>query len=355
MTTGNALTDKPLSYSQLSTYLGCKYRWYLQYVLGIRPKTRSAPLEIGDAVHRGLASFLLGNATEDGIADWYKEAVASQPFEDEELSAKIEEYRVSARLIVERALDGLRTLGYWSYINKETGQPFVESSLFVPVPKWDAGLVAKIDWMAYDPLNKRVWVSDFKTRNYFTSEQDEWANLQNTIYLAAALYSDIESVGTLTIQITNTAPKLPKRTKDGGMSRAAVACDWLTYVSELEKAGLDPKDYEADMKPKLESREMVRVTPVIRSVASVERIWNEIVEPLAGSMSDDYRQAMTGDPALVPLQLVRNLSPRTCNYCGHRSLCHGILRGNDVSDDLTANYESKAHALPALRAQVGDF
>jgi len=354
MTMGTLLTDKPLSYSQLSTYLSCKYRWYLQYVLGIRPKMRTAPLEIGDAVHRGLAAFLLGNDPETGVAEWYKEAIAAQPFEDAELAAKIDEYRDSARIIVTRALAGIEKAGYWSYMNPETGEPYVESSLFVPVPKWDAGLVAKIDWMAFDPSTKTVWITDFKTRNYFTTEQDEWANLQNTIYLAAALFHEIEAVGTLTIQITNTAPKLPKRTKDGGMSRALVACDWETYRDALLEAGLDPADYEADMKPKLEGREMVRITPVIRSVKSVERIWNEIVEPLAEEMSTQYRMASEGDAALVPYDCVRNMSPRTCNYCGLRSLCHGILRGQDVTDDLSANYESKPHALPALRAQVGD-
>lgn len=347
MTDSFDLTSKPLSFSQMTEFLTCRYRWYLKYVLGIRPKVRSTPMEVGDAVHRALAEFLSGGDPADGLAEWYAHAQRQIPFADETFESKLADMHAQASAILERALVGLEDLGFWTFNDPETGQPLVERDWILPLPQWRGGFVVKLDWVAYDPLNKRVWVCDFKTRGYFTSEEDEWANMQNAIYQAAALVKGIESVGTLTFQISSTPPKQPKRNADGGFSRAAVACDWKTYAAAVEAAGLDVADY-LDMKPKLEGKEFVKVVPVIRSRESIERVWNEIVEPTADAMIEALEAHQYGY-ASAEQKTVRFLSPRTCNGCGVRALCHGALKGYGVRALLETDFNAKPQAFAHFR------
>lgn len=343
------LIDKPLSYSQMYEFLTCRERWYERYVLGIRPKLRSTPMEIGDAVHRALAAFLSGKDPAIGIESWYADLLRALPIADPELEAKALEMRDNALLIVRRAIAGLTDLGFWT-LNDAQGVPYTERSFITPLPDiWPGGLVTNIDWIAWDNLNRRAWIVDFKTRGYLSSEQDEEASFQNPIYQAAAYIAGIETVGTITFQVKSAPPKQPKVNKDGTMSRAAVACDWQTYREALLAAGLDPAEY-GDMQAKLAENELVRVTPVIRSPETVKRIWDDILEPTARLMANTYDNLMRYPTDRVRQLIPRNMSPRNCGWCGVREICFGQLRGYDVPAILVNSdrYDYRAEALERL-------
>lgn len=336
------LLDRPLSFTQMTDFLTCRHRWYLKYVLGIRPKVRSTPMEIGDGVHRALASLLAGGDPLDGLNAWYADLSRAFVIDDDAFNAKAAEMYQTAQAIVERAVTALEDLGYWTLNDPQTGVPLVEHEWNLPLAGWRGGFVVKLDWVAYDPLNKRAWVCDFKTRAYFTTEEDEWSNMQNALYQAGALMNGIDSVGTMTVQINSTPPKQPKQNKDGTMSRAAVACDWQTYEAALRAANLDPSDY-ADMRASLSGKTYVAVTPVIRSPESIERVWNEIIEPVAAQMVTAY-EAFQYDYLNKTAGVPRHLSPRTCNACGVRSLCHSTLKGYGVADLLRTDYNARDDA-----------
>jgi hypothetical protein len=329
------LLTKPLSYSQIADYLTCRHRWFLRYVLGIRPKVRAMPMEVGDAVHRALAAFLSGSPPEDGLAAWYRDLLAAIPIDDPALNAGANDLYSSAAAITERAIDGIRELGFWTYYLDAVHPTLaaVELELRCPVANWPGGFVAHLDWIAHDPVQGRNWITDFKTRGYFTTDDDENVNLQNPIYQHVAAQNGIETVGTLTFQIKSTPPKRPKRNKDGSMSRSDVACDWKTYQYELIRAGLNPDDY-ADMQAKLADKTFVVVTPAMRSAEHVANVWTQIVEPAASQMAADLaaweRIRNEGRFDVVPGYFTRHLSPRVCNGCGVRDVCVGALRGWDV-------------------------
>jgi len=336
------LTDRPLSFTQISTFLTCRQQWYLKYVLGIRPKERALPMELGDAVHRGMAAFLRGYHAEDGIQEWFEELTQAVPISDPEVDDRLAKLREDAITITNRALQGLADSGYWSLTDKNE-QPYVEREFTIPMKGWKSGLVAKLDWIAFHPATKTAWVTDWKTRGYFTDELDEAANLQNIIYQYALSKLKIQTEGSLTFQIKSTPPKQPKLTQKGEMSRAAVDCDWQTYQRALIENGLDPFGYD-DMRLKLQDKEFVRLTRVIRSVDRVQRYWSDVIEPIAATMSASVAHWEKYGVDSERVQMLRNLTPRTCSYCGVRAVCHGHLDGYDVEhilNDFNASDEAR--------------
>jgi hypothetical protein len=348
-----ALIERPLSYSQMTEFLTCRYRWFLKYVLNVRPLARSTPMELGDAVHTALAAFLAGGDLDAGFAEWRAKTLDAMTLHDDERVAQVDDILATAQAVAARAVDGLREQGFYTLTDAD-GVAYVERSFQIPVEGWLGGMVIKLDWIAYDPLNARTWVCDFKTRSYFTTEEDEWANLQNTMYQAGALIHGIDSIGTLTIQVNSTPPKQPKMNKDGSMSRAAAACDWDTYRDALLAADLDPADY-VDMRDKLGDKNYFAATPVIRSHESIERVWNTVVEPVAQEMNDAFFAVKGFDPASATMYEVnraapRFLSPRVCNQCGVRSLCHAQLKGYDVLNLFETAYEKSPRALAYFEA-----
>jgi hypothetical protein len=351
--TKKTLIEKPLSYSQIETFLTCRYRWFLQYVLGIRPRVRSRPLEIGDAVHRGIAEFMSGRDPDIGIDAWYADLLRSLVVDDEGLNLQAHEMYLTAKAVTARAIAGLFELGYWTHTDVD-GNPFVERELLLPVVGWPGGFQTKLDLIAVEPSTSAKWVIDFKTRGgYFTDENDEDASLQNAIYHAAALLNGIDVEGTITFQIKSTPPKRPKLNKpkaDGTveMSRAAVACDWQTYEAALVEAGLDPADYQ-EMRTKLDSVEFVKPVFNRRSHQTIENIWNAVVEPAAYSMAGMYRQYLEMGLPGERRNMHRHLSPRVCNGCGVQKVCFGDLKGYDVPGILALEFEHDHRALARFR------
>lgn len=345
------LTDRPLSFSQMSTFLSCRRRWLYQYVYGIRPKLRSAPMEIGDAVHRGIASFFMTGDQNVGLTEWAQQVYRAIPLDDDNLMSGAQTMYDTAVLVVDRALTALRETGFLIALDPSTGVPVVEHTYRLPIGHWPGGFETKIDTILHDPRTGLNWVTDFKTRGYFTDERDETANFQNAIYHAAAAHNGIDVAGSLTFQIMSSPPKRPKLNKpkrEGDrpeMSRADIACDWATYSAALIEAGLDPVDY-ADMAEKLGAKEFVKLTYVVRPVSVVEAIWNDNVEPLARIMCATFdhwkRYGLESETGLA----YRNMSPRTCSYCPVQKPCFASLYGRDVVPilDLDFDYNSRAKA-----------
>jgi CRISPR/Cas system-associated exonuclease Cas4 (RecB family) len=56
------------SFSRLSLYETCPYRFYLKYVLG-RPEPVTKPLALGKAVHKGIELFIQGASEEEAVLE----------------------------------------------------------------------------------------------------------------------------------------------------------------------------------------------------------------------------------------------------------------------------------------------
>lgn len=333
-----------VSYSQIHDWLLCRHRWYLRYGLGIKPIEKPRPMDLGSAVHAGLAAFFRGDYAQSGIAEWESEAMKGIPIMDDSLSAHIEDIRSAAILIIDRTLDDFKTRGLW--IASDDAGPIIEREIKQPVKgESSIGIHGIIDVTAYDPASKTYWIVDFKVRGTFQDDTAEDVNLQNAMYQMLGMSIGIPIVGTLTYQVSSKPPSKPKLNKDGQMSRARIATDWATYEKSLIDAGLDPDDYREEMQSKLDV-EFVKPLKAYRSPEYVQNIWEFVVLPAARDIAWARKliaSNLTTDSHERVLN--RNLSQRSCNGCGVRSLCLGKLRGYDALGILRAEYSYSERAV----------
>lgn len=323
-----------LSYSQVATYLSCEWKWYARYVTRIQDKKLHRGLAIGDAVHRAIASVLMGESFEQGLTEWKEETYGNVPEEfliDDDGNNIMENFEFTARVLVDRILGDL-SQRHWSVLVLPDGRKAVELELSVPMPGLEErfdGYAAHIDAIIQDGLTGTNWIVDWKNRGNFQNDASEEVNLQNAMYQLVAIANGIPITGTITYQIMNKAPAKPKLNKDGSMSRTRIATDWPTYKAALEENDLDPADYE-DMRMKLDT-EFIRPIKAYRSEKELVKIWNEVILPVAHAIAEDRK----------PL---RNMSHFSCMNCDARPVCLASLRGHDAYEWLRAfDYDQEAY------------
>jgi len=336
--------EQTYSYSQINDWLTCRWRWWAKYVLGIKPETKPYAMDLGIGVHRALAAWFRGEDWQAVLAQWATDLAYTVPLSDPEIEGKLIEIAKSATRITLRAINGIRDMGLQPVATPEG--PFVERRLVARVSPV-ALIEGYLDVLA--TIGDALWVVDFKIRADLASDISEEASLQNPIYAGLALAHGYGVVGAITYQVSSTPPAIPKLNKDGTMSRAQIATDWTTYAATLLGHGLDPADYEAEMKPKLSLVERVRRSQTPYSAETLTRIWEQIVIPAAHEIGN-ARAWFTGEAtATIPRIPIRNLSPRTCNGCPVRDVCHAHLRGWDAVGLLKANgYSFHSERIAAL-------
>jgi hypothetical protein len=340
--------QRDLSFSQIASFLTCRHRWAIEYGLRIRPRGITfEALALGDAVHNGIAAALRGEDSFEALDRWQKKALAASPLDDPAMAIVAQDIRNLAEPIVVRLYADLIKRGYF-IVNDENG-PIVEREFRIPVEPshiW-SGFKLFLDCLLAERTETgdvRLWICDFKVRGTFANEANVDYDLQMIAYQHVLNELGIETAGTITYQIANKPPALPKENKpakDGtrSFSRARIATDWNTYRSTLVAAGVDPQEYEAEMIPKLDY-EFVRPLKAFRSKEQVARVWREVVEPLAKDIADTHRSMDVSDQFDIRNSVPRNLSSFTCGNCKVKSLCLAGLKDYDIAG-LANQYESK--------------
>ena len=345
-----------LSFTQLSDFLVCRHRWLLKYGYGLRPVVKAVPMQLGDAAHRGLASFLRGGTVEDGLNAWRADANKHVHISDDEWFNHAAELYQTAKALCQRTLDDFRDRGF--FIAQDREGRIVEREMAMPFPAfypglsdswygWD-GIHGIIDCLAYQPAQGTYWVVDWKMRASFYDDASEDTNVQNALYVALARHAGFNVVGTITYQVKAAKPTTPKLNKDGTMSRQRIACDWDTYQRALVAAGLDPRSYADEMKSKLDT-EYVKPLFSYRSATQVENVLRQIVMPAAVELRREYDRIEAWDATKPrPDHLLRVMQTRVCNGCPVRPVCVGALKGYDVANLIRGGYRWRPERIEAL-------
>lgn len=325
-------TQGMLSYSNISAWIACKYRYDLVYEKKIRPRIDHRPPMLGTVVHAGMAGGILNpsdfyQSAADAIKKWMKEFIAGKGpdyFFDEEIEYLNNDIVATAIPIAQRTLDRL-DLARWETMELN-GQPVVEMTLKCPLPGWK-GFQGTIDWVARDRATGLVWLLDHKTRKQFLPDESEEVSLQMAAYQYLLMRAaKLNTVGSITVQIAAKVPKAPKLNKDAkSMSRAKIATDWPTYAASLLSVGLDPDDY-LEMQPKLAEIEWWRMSQAYRSAPEIVNIWKEVIQRAAWDIARKHKH------------VYRTLAHMTCNNCSVRSFCLADLRGHDTEYLLQTAY-----------------
>jgi hypothetical protein len=316
-----------LSYSQISTWMACRHRWFLQYYLGLRRREPSYSLTLGDVVHRSLAGYLSGQELDYRAAcdRWVSEALEGLPegLRDETAISTFEDVRSLAGGLVERALSVIESQNWETLLVGD--RPGVELELMAPLEGFD-GFAGHLDWLAIERHTGRVWLVDFKVRGRFSSPSYEQLNLQHSVYHHLCGMHGIRVDGTVTFEIRADLPSRPRLNKDGTMSRAATATDWFTYRAALVDAGLDPEDY-ADMREKLESTRFYQLLQEWRPAETSARVWERIVLPASREIAAARAHL---DEGTIPPFLWRSAGSWNCSSCSVQTVCFGAIQGYDV-------------------------
>src|SRR5690606_26977314 len=147
-----------LSVSQVSSWLRCRYEWYLSYEQRLARKDLKWAPTLGSAVHAGIAAALLRKheldklglpnghevltaAIHDGVSEWAKRmlALVDQDYADEELVQAIrdaiDQIVPQAAEIARRALRHIR-VWEWRTLEDRRGQPIIEYRFEIPLRGW---------------------------------------------------------------------------------------------------------------------------------------------------------------------------------------------------------------------------
>lgn len=306
-----------ISFSAIYEWLRCQYAWRTRYILNLDPARPADLLSVGGLGHEALAAFLRGS----DMAAWWQ-TTETETGDALDLEAPI---RAEARRLYGRAVEYSPLLRDYEPLPLPDGTPAVEMKV---TGHARGPVIGFVDAVMRHRQSGGVFVADHKFReNLGTGDE---LNLQLAMYqYMLARWHGIGAIGTIKHEISSEAPGRPELKKDGSMSRAAIRTDWPTYRAALLDARLNPDDY-ADMKEKLEAREMVRLHISYHSMTELENIWRCVVEPSARQMLNPRRR-----------HFARSLGPRACNGCWCRSLCFAELRGDDVDYIIETQFQPR--------------
>lgn len=307
-----------INWSRLKTWRRCARQFTYKYVHRLARKRPVVPLLRGSILHEMLDVWSRGDDPET-ILKKYAEQYAKLFREEQEIYGTI--------------IDDCRTIfaGYVRYWSKQEATRFIHSEVQIRTELLPGlEFVGTIDKIA--DTQGRLWLTDHKTHKRIPDESGRLNDLQLLFYVWAwnREHPDEEVEGIMWDYIRTKVPTVPEVLKNGQLSkRANIDTDHYTYLREIQRQGLDPKDYAEilqDLKSKPNSFYKRIRLPIQRQ---------EMVEQVVS----DARVTARTIRALVdtPAALVRSLD-RTCDQCEFYSLCYAELRGLDANFVCKSEY-----------------
>ena len=338
-----------VSVSQLQSFMSCSKKWEYGYVENLTPRVERPYLSIGKLCHKGMQVVMQcawkNQRTETPMSktevlrsalyaidcDWEK-YMEENTFLDEEIPVQ-EKMLEDAKSVFEQAFHEFDTDKYEVVTVYKDGRPFPALELHFVVPcAGSKGLHGYIDAILKDKNTGFTWCTDYKFRKALSPDEEEAYNIQNAVYCWACHKMGIDITGTMTWQHTNTPATDPQVLKNGAMSRAKIKTTWEHYAECCVRAGLDPADYEEEMKEKLADNEFYRPTYEYRNLETVKRIWNDAVVPASYAVKAAYKKNNR-----------RSMYPWNCKMCQYQSICQAELRGYDAQAIRDREYVVRQH------------
>lgn len=339
-------TEGMVSISQLQTYMSCPKKWAYNYIERLTPRVERPYLSIGKLCHKGMETAMRVKWSLDNDSLYGPEHLL-----EEALLAMREEWKkyMSSNCFLEEEIpeqeqiladaESVFTQAFWEFdIEKyevltvyKDGEPIpaLELHFLMPCPG-SKGLHGYIDAILRDKQSGFVWCTDYKFRKSLSPNEEEAFNVQNAVYTRACAKMGIDITGTMTWQHVNTPASDPAQLKNGTFSRAKIKTTWEHYAHVLEMAGVDPEDYEEEMKPKLSDIEWYRAAYEYRNSDTVQSVWEQSVVPASWAVKRAYK---ANNPRFV--------YPWNCKMCQYGNLCQAELRGHDAEFLRSTEYTTR--------------
>jgi hypothetical protein len=168
----------------------------------------------------------------------------------------------------------------------------------------------------------RTWDMDHKSHKKIPEPEDRLHDLQQVLYQWAAPRSGYPKLaGVIWDYIRTKPPSIPEILKRGGLSqRQNIDTDHETYMFEIVKNGLNPRDY-AETLNRLKPRGLIDFYQRVQ-LPNPNKQTIEIVVRDAQASSIEMKRSGGHDRT--------RMMDWTCKTCEFRSLCQAELRGVDA-------------------------
>lgn len=325
------------SSSSIASALGCDAAHTYQYRHGLVSLSTPPHLALGSLLHEGLAHVLT-------VAQGTSPAAVTHP------SALPLVCHAAIRCGVERLSErteyaatdwdslGLQALASLMYhvprmALEKWRTLFVEHDLGVVLTTADGRrilLTGRIDWIVEHLPSGDLTLVDHKSSaseglGPLFVEHD----VQLVIYRELMRAHGLSPMRTLHHQISSSAPKQPKRNKDGSVSAAKVRSDWETVSAAIQRAGGDPWSANyANLREHCERQTFRRWAVDRTSDFAHAKIFGEVQRTLARITADEQPP------------ITHNRRAWNCSRCFYRAWCDADLQGLDKSALLGVLYHS---------------
>jgi hypothetical protein len=310
-----------VSNSKLKTYRRCPNKYKYKYVLKLRPKAKALPLEKGTWMHSLLQAYYEGE-------DWvviHKELTKSFNNMWDEIREQLgnlpdECWRIMRGYLRQYADDFER----YKVIDTEMDE-------IITLPN-GLRLNIIVDLIVEDMLEGGLWLWDHKFRAKLGDPDDMLLDPQLTLYywgLERMGYRGIR--GVLYNEVRTKVPTTPKLLARGGLSKAKnIDTDLYTYMKEIKRHDLDPRDYDDILGHIATNEEMrfFRRTPIPKDPPVVRTTMKEAIDTAIEIQRAEKQERFP------------RAFDSSCRWgCEFKDLCIAQLHGADIGSMIRQNYE----------------
>lgn len=313
--------DFTVSQSVINNYRRCEQLYDYRYVQLLERKKPILQLVRGTMIGKCLDA--IAGARVGLKMSWQK---ALLPFEKEygKLFREEKEYygdligevkRIVARYEQIYAKDGFKY-----YVGKD-GKPFelkVEVDLLPGIV-----FTGHIDKYPKDKEG-RYWDMDHKSHKNIPSPEDRYSDLQQVFYMWAAPLSGYpKPTGVIWDYLRTKPPTIPEELKNGELSkRKNIDTDYDTYMGEIKRLKLNPKDYKEILDP-LQKRGTFDFYQRIRLPTPSKTLIENVVKDAKETAQRIFKRG--------GVRPVRSINKMECPRCEFYHLCQAEFRGLDSS------------------------
>jgi len=312
-----------ISNSKAKTYRRCPNKYRYKYVLKLRPKSKSLPLEKGTWMHALLQVHYEGKSWKKRHKQLTKQFNKLWEEHREELGDLPTECLALMRGYLRQYPDDLKR---YRIIDAEMDE-------IVTLPN-GLRLQIIIDLILEDTIDGGLWVWDHKFRAKLAEPENMLLDPQLTLYFWGLEYMGYKDIrGVMYNEVRTKAPKVPEFLKSGRLSkRMNIDTDVWTYMNTIREYELDPEDYQ-DILQHIATNEEARFyrrTPIPKDPPVIRTAMGELVDTAQEIQTAERKDRFPRD------------FEGSCRYeCEYKDLCIAELHGADISSMIRQNFEVK--------------
>lgn len=314
-----------ISHSKAKTWRRCPKQYKYKYVMGLRPKKKKRPLEMGTWMHALLEAHYGGKKWRrvhkdfvrkyNGLFLEERQALGDLPNDcDRLMQSYLRNYEKEDR--------------FWTPIDQELNE-------FVTLPS-GLRLNVVVDLVVEDHMG--IWIVDHKFRTKFAGRGASVVlDPQLTLYFwAMEQLGYAPLAGAIFNEVRTKAPTVPAKLKSGRLAqRSNIDTDVWTYASAVKANGESIADYAKILRliAGRQRERFFRRTYLPKDSPVVATTMRELLQTAGEINAAERRRSY---PRSVD---------KSCDWCDYQDLCISQFNGGDIKSLIKSNYTRKRDSM----------